>query len=458
MSQTIESENIAQKYVSLYGENREIIQSGEPGFIAETRDEAIQQFKRMGFPGKKSEDYKYIHLEPFFNGGLSTFFEPRKLEFDVQDMFRCDIPTLDTNVLLVLNGHYYTTKGERLVRLENGVIYGSLAEAMKQVPELVQTQYAKLADFRNDTFTALNTACARDGIFVYVPENQSLDKPLQIIHLLLSTENEMVQHRNLFIAEKNSSADIIICDHTLSGHLFLTNSVSEISAGENASIDLVRVQNEHNQSVQITNTWINQEKYSDVKHSVITLHGGKVRNNLHVALNGEGANCDARGLFLSDRQQHVDNFTVIEHKVPNCTSNQHFKGVLDDVSTGAFTGKIHVYPDAQKTMAYQSSNNMLLTPNAKMHAKPQLEIYADDVKCSHGATVGQIDENALFYLRTRGIPTTEARLMLMYAFAHEVISGIKQIALQERIQDLVSKRLRGELSRCESCAVHCYDD
>jgi Fe-S cluster assembly protein SufD len=174
-------------------------------------------------------------------------------------------------------------------------------------------------------------------------------------------------------------------------------------------------------------------------------------------MKGEGAHCDAMGLSLIDKQQHVDNFTVIEHQKPHCISNQHYKGVLDDAATGAFSGKIHVFPDAQKTEAFQTNNNILLTHNAKMHTKPQLEIYADDVKCSHGATVGQIDENALFYLRTRGIPEEEARLMLMYAFTDDVISGIKEEALRARIIDLVSKRLRGELSRCDNCAIQCHD-
>ncbi|MDA3821690.1 MAG: Fe-S cluster assembly protein SufD, partial [Bacteroidales bacterium] len=245
--------------------------------------------------------------------------------------------------------------------------------------------------------------------------------------------------------------------HTLSNHLFLTNSLSEISVCENASVDVVRVQNEHNHSVQITNTWVEQKKNSTARNSMITLHGGKVRNNLNVKLQGEGANCDAHGLFLIDKSQHVDSFTTIEHLVPNCTSNQHYKGVLDDSATGAFTGKIHVHPDAQKTLAYQTNNNILLSKEAKMHTKPQLEIYADDVKCSHGATIGQIDENALFYMQTRGIPKEEARLMLMYAFANDVISGIKHKALHDRIEDLVSKRLRGELSRCDNCAINCYD-
>jgi Fe-S cluster assembly protein SufD len=457
MSTIAEPTNTVLKFTTLFEEHRGEILSADPPFLSAMRKEAIENFERLGFPAKKDENYKYVHLEPFFNGSLSTRFSPRKLEFDVKEMFSCDIPTLDTHVLLVLNGFYYTTSGERLVEQENGIIFGSLQEAVKRHPQLVQKYLGKYADHQNDPFVALNTACAQDGIFLYVPEKQKLDKPIQIIHLLLSDENEMVQHRNLFVAEKNSQADVIICDHTLSNHLFLTNSVSEMAVAENASLDVVRVQNEHNHSVQITNSWIEQAASSNAKHTTITLHGGKVRNNLNVKLKGENAFCEANGLFLIDKAQHVDNFTIIEHQVPHCVSSQHYKGVLDDTSTGAFAGKIHVYPDAQKTEAYQSNNNILLTRDARMHTKPQLEIYADDVKCSHGATIGQIDENALFYLQARGISKEEARLMLMYAFADDVISGIKEEALRGRIENLVSKRLRGELSRCDNCAINCYD-
>ncbi|MBE9518667.1 MAG: Fe-S cluster assembly protein SufD, partial [Bacteroidetes bacterium] len=244
---------------------------------------------------------------------------------------------------------------------------------------------------------------------------------------------------------------------TLSPHMFLTNSVTEAYTGENADLDLLRLQNEHNNSCQVTNTWINQDRYSRCQHGTITLHGGIVRNNLRINMEGEGAETSALGLFLTDKMQHVDSYTVIEHSNPHSTSNQYYKGVLDDSSTGVFNGKIHVHPDAQKTEAFQTNNNILLSDTAKMHTKPRLEIYADDVKCSHGATVGQIDEEALFYLQSRGIPKEEGRLMLMDAFTWDVISKIKQPSLQDRITELVGKRLRGELSRCNNCAMHCED-
>jgi len=332
-----------------------------------------------------------------------------------------------------------------------------MREAIQRYPDLVRRYLGRNAKTEKESFVALNTAFAQDGIFLYVPENQKMKYPIQIIHLLLSDKNQMVHHRNLFIAEKNSQAEIIICDHTLSPHMFLTNSVTEVFTEDNADMDIIRLQNEHNNSCQVTNTWVRQERDSRCSHSTITLHGGLVRNNLNVKLDGEGAHTDALGLSLLDKQQHVDNFTVIEHLKPNCTSNQHYKVVLDDNSTGVFSGKIEVARDAQKTEAFQSNKSILLSDTAKMHTKPQLVIYADDVKCSHGATVGQLDEDALFYLQSRGISRDESRLLLMYAFANDVMSKIKEPALKDRITDLVNKRLRGELSRCNNCAMHCHD-
>jgi Fe-S cluster assembly protein SufD len=255
--------------------------------------------------------------------------------------------------------------------------------------------------------------------------------------------------------EPGSDVKIVICDHTLSPQKFLTNAVTEIEVGENASFDYYKVQNEHNDSVQVSHTYIHQEANSNVQSTVITLHGGLVRNNLNIKLDGEGSDCKAYGLYFTDKTQHVDNFVFIDHAKPNCTSNQLYKGILDDQSMGAFTGRILVARDSQKTLAYQKNSNLLLTSDARMNTKPQLEIYADDVKCSHGATVGQIDEDALFYMRSRGISEKEARLLLQYAFAHEVLNEIKIEPLQIRMNELIEKRLRGELSKCNNCAMHC---
>ena len=445
------------KYLELYQQNRDQIGKDAPDFLNVLRDRALASFQQTGFPQRKEESYKYTHLEPVFDGELSFDFQPRPIYFDEADVFRCDVPMLDSTVLTVLNGFFHNPGGETLTRLDNGIIYGSLREAMVQHPALVQKYLGKNATLNNEPFVSLNTAFLQDGVFLYVPQGVRMERPIQIINLLLSDRSQMVQHRNLLVAERNAVAQVIICDHTLSPHMFLTNSVTEAFTGENAVLDVLRLQNEHNNSCQVTNTWISQERDSRCEHSTITLHGGIVRNNLRINLQGEGAETSALGLFTIDKMQHVDNFTVIDHLKPHCTSNQHYKGILDDNSTGAFSGMIHVYPDAQKTEAFQTNNNILLSDTARMHSKPRLEIYADDVKCSHGATVGQLDEDAMFYLQSRGIPRDESRLMLMDAFTWDVISKIKQPSLQERITDLVSKRLRGELSRCNNCAMHCAE-
>ena len=448
---------VTEKYETLFRDNYELIVLDDPSFIKKLRKEAMDQFLSSGFPPRKQEAYKYTHLEPVFDGELSYQLGPRDISFDCRELFRCDVPMLDSHVLTVLNGHFYNPGGDMIYEPGNGVIYGSLREAILRFPSLVEPYLGKLAPLEKESFVSLNTAFSRDGVFLYVPDGMSLEKPIQIIHLLLSDMNLLAQHRNLFILGENASAQVIICDHTLSPHMFLTNSVSEVHSGPRSDLDILRLQNEHNNSCQVTNTWIRIQEQARCQHSTITLHGGMVRNNLNIALDGEEAEAQALGLFLSDKSQHVDNFTLVEHLKPNCRSDQHYKGVLDDDSTGIFSGKIHVHPDAQKTEAYQANNNILLTDTARMKTRPQLEIYADDVRCSHGATVGQLDKDALFYLQSRGIPMEASRLMLMDAFTHEVISGIKQVPLQERITDLTGKRLRGELSRCNNCAMHCNE-
>lgn len=441
-------------FVRLFEENKSILLNGSGEKIKTIRQDAIKALSKLKLPKKKSEEYKYLAISELLNKDLKHIFKPKPIEFDVKDIFSCDIPEMDTKALLVLNG-FFNDQGNELNKLENGIIVGSLKMAMQKYPELVFKHYAKYSDYKNNSVTALNTAFAQDGIFLYVPKNVKLEKSLQIINLLLSDEDQMVQHRNLFVLEEGAEAEVLICDHTLSTQNFLTNSVSEIFCNKNSKFNITRVQNEHNDSVQITNTYVHQEKDSVVSSNTISLHGGIIRNNYRVNMNDENCENNALGLFIADMDQKVDNFIYINHNKPNCRSNQLYKGILDDNAQGAFTGRIHVWPDAQKTQAYQKNNNILLSDNAKMNSKPQLEIYADDVKCSHGATIGQLDNEALFYLKSRGISERESQHLLMYAFTHEVIAQIKLPALRERINELVDKRLRGELSRCNNCKMKC---
>jgi Fe-S cluster assembly protein SufD len=439
-------------YTQLFNENKSLL-TGDADFLAAIRQNAIEGFNAKGFPAKKDEQYKYSVLEPYFANGFKRYLQPKTIEFNVNDIFRCDVPSLDTHLILLVNGFWYN-QTEQMKTLPGGIIVGSLSQAVKQYPDLVKAHLAKLATTA-DSYVALNTAFITDGLFLYVPKGKVTDKPIQIVNVLISNENLMVQPRNLMVLEPNSEAKIIVCDHTLSNQQFLTNSVTEISVAEGARLNYYKVQNEHNDAIEISHTFVHQAASSYSKVNTITLHGGLVRNNMAIKLDGEGAETNTSGIFLTDNKQHVDNSIFIDHAKPNCTSNQLFKGILDEQSTGAFSGRILVDRDAQKTAAYQRNSNLLLTNEAKMNSKPQLEIYADDVKCSHGATVGQIDEEALFYLRARGIGEKEARLMLMSAFSYEVLHEIDIDPLKDRIMDLVEKRLRGELSRCNNCAIHC---
>ena len=447
--------SIKEEFVKLYRENEKSLNMRFPGKFATTADLAINTFNTLGIPSKRGEKYKYADLDSLFQGDFLKFADRKNITFKIDDIFRCDIPELDTDAHIVLNGWYYD-KGTELLRvLENGVIIGSFAEAVQQYPQLVEKHFAKYAKFDDDGLVALATAFARDGFFLYIPKGVEIEKPIQLINLMMADTGLMGYHRSMIIAEEGSKAQLVICDHTLSAHTFITNSIIELYAAENAVFDMVKMQNEHNSASQLSHVFIHQEKGSNVTSNTVSLHGGFIRNNLHINLAGERCEGNAYGLYLTDRGQYVDNYVYMDHAFPNCNSNQMFKGVLDDYARGSFNGRIMVRRDAQKTNAYQANNNILMTDDAKMYSRPQLEIYADDVKCSHGSTIGQIDENALFYLRSRGIPEREARLMLMYAFAYDIISKIKVEPLRERIDHLVNMRLRGELSRCNSCPMHC---
>ena len=444
----------SEKYYNLYKENiRRITENSSP-YINSFREEAIEKFNQLGIPTKKNESYRYTNLDPFFGYDYKSYFMPGESDFAKAEEFRCDVTDLDAYAIVLLNG-FYPTISDKLRQLPGGIWIGSLNEAARKFSDKIERHYGKYVNGNNDGLVHLNTAMASDGVFLYVPEGVILKKPVQIVNLIDSDEDIFNQHRNLIIVEKNSEMTLIVCDHTLSPKKFLTNAVTEIYVGENSHFDIIRVQNEHNNAGKVTHTFIYQDRNSNASSNNITLHGGLVRNSTHHYRGGEGAEGYSYGLFLADKFQHVDNFVNVDHAVPNCSSNQLFKGVLDDMATGAFNGRIFVHKDAQGTLAYQKNNNILLTDDAKMDTKPQLEIYADDVKCSHGATVGQLNDDALFYLQSRGINKREAKLMLMFGFAHEVIQNIKVEPLRDRLDNLVMQRLKGELSRCASCMVKC---
>jgi Fe-S cluster assembly protein SufD len=453
MSENNTNEILKEELLKLYQENKIHIDAIVGEGIKSLRDKALGDFENLGIPTRKVEAYRYTNIEPVFAGDFVSEFSADLFKIDLQEIFKCEIPELDTHVVLVLNGFYYYDN--KISGLPEGVIITSLAQASVLYPEIFNAHYGKYARTSEDSLSALNTFFAQDGVYIYIPEHIKIDKPIQIINLCFSFKNLRITRRNLIIAEKNSELQVIVCDHTLCRKNYLTNSLTEVFAGKESKIEYSKIQNENNQSAQLSNTYIHQKEESQVTSNIISLHGGFIRNNIFINLFGERAQNHTCGLFIGDNNQHISNYTHVNHAKPNCLSNQLFKGILNENATGAFNGKIYVSKDAQKTIAYQKNNNILLSPSAKMNSKPQLEIYADDVKCSHGATVGQLDNDALFYLRSRGIREKEARFLLMYAFANDVVSNIGTKHLKDRILELVDKRLRGELSKCNDCEIHC---
>lgn len=446
MSITTEKISSAERLVSLFEQSRETLNQGSSPLLNRMRDVSVKRFAQVGIPDFKNEDYKYTNLKPAFEKSYKQELIRENGVIDLNVVFSKNIPQLDAHLVFLVNGWFYNGNNPA-AELPKGVVLGSLEQIANEKPELLQDYLNRQAALSNDPFVALNTAFAKDGFFLYIPKGVAIEKPIQVINLLSSDENLMATQRNLIIAEAAAQVKVLVCDYTLTPTSFLYNSVTEVFSGEDSLVDIYTIQNQNNQATSINSTFFRQERNSVLNTGAFSLHAGLVRNNLKIVLNGDHVEANALGVSLTDKKQHVDNFVLINHDKPNCTSNQLFKNILDDESTGAFAGRIHVARDAQQTNAFQRNNNVLLSDKARMQTKPQLIIDADDVKCSHGATVGQIDEDALFFLRSRGIGEKEARTMLMNAFAHEAIQKITIEPLRERLIELIEKRFNGTIGR-----------
>jgi Fe-S cluster assembly protein SufD len=446
--------SLKDKTINLFRENKEVIFKDNPAEMVQIREEAFRRFKQLGFPTKKMEEWRNTNLSDILSRNHYFNFEAPKEDIDIDRIFQCEVPDFDTHIISLYNG-WYVARNKPLETLPNGTIVGSFARALKEYPELVLEHYNKYCKNELNGLNALNTAFAQDGVFIYVPDNVEAYKPIQIVNILDKENNLFVQNRNLIIVGKNSKLSFVHCDDSHNHEASFSNTVTEVFIDEGASMDHYKLQNLNDKTTLINSTFFQQEKDSLLSSFAITLNGGIVRNDSHVLLNNKGVDSNIYGLYLVDKEQHVDNRVFVDHAFPNCTSNELFKGILDDQGSAAFNGHVLVRRDAQQTNAYQTNRNILLTDKAKAHAKPFLEIYADDVKCSHGATVGQLDDEALFYIKSRGISEYNAKLLLMYAFAAEVVNKISLPALKTRIDDLVKKRLRGELAVCSQCVLHC---
>ncbi len=418
------------------------------------RQSAFEDFNRLGFPNKKMEKWRHTDLSASLSFDYSLATQDFNMQDVLSDVFECDVHDLESFVVNLYKGRF-VFKENNLFTLPKGVIVGSISAAFDQYPELIEKHFGKYGKTDKNAFHALNSALFLDGLFVYVPKNVIVEKPLQLINAVGASDDVFVQNRNLIVLEEGSQLTLIHCDDSYNYKRSFTNSLTEVFIGDNASLDHYRLQNINNNSTLISSLVVEQERNAQLSTNSIILNGGLIRNETYTKLNGEGANASILGVYLADKNQHIDNQVFVDHAVPNCTSNEQFKGILDDYARAVFNGHILVRKDAQKTLAYQNNANIILTDKAVINTKPFLEIYADDVKCSHGATVGQLDENVLFYIRQRGISEDNARMLLMYAFAADVTQEIKIDSLRDRIEDMVKKRLRGELSICDQCVLQC---
>ena len=416
----------------------------------------------MGFPSRKVERYKYTDMQALFAPDYGLNLNRLQIPVDPYNAFRCDVPNLSTSLYFVVNDMFYRSeklevRGERIphasAKLPEGVIIGSLKELSSHPSPLTSHLYNKLAGKANDAATDLNTMLAQDGLYVYVPRNVKVDRAIQVINILRSDVDLMVNRRVLIVLEEGAEIKMLFCDHAADDRNFLATQVIEAFVGENASLDLYCLEETHAKNVRVSNVYIDQQANSRVNHNVITLHNGTTRNKLDLTFSGEGAECQCYGCVIADKQQHVDNNTLIVHKVPHCNSQELYKYVLDDQSTGAFAGRVLVEHGAQKTTSQMTNQNLTATKEARMYTQPMLEIYADDVKCAHGSTVGQLNDAALFYMRQRGISLQEAKVLLQNAFINEVIDHMQLEPLRDRLHYLVEKRFRGELNKCSGCKL-----
>ena len=422
------------------------------GVLNQVREQAFDDFRRLGFASRKVERYRYTDLQDLFAPDLGLNLNRLDIPVNPYDSFRCDVPNLSTSLYFVVNDGIHTKMLPKS-HLPEGVVVGSLAEAATTHPELVSRYYAQIALTGEDGVTALNTMLAQDGLLVYVPKGVRVERTIQVINILRSDVDLMVNRRVLIVVEEGAEAKLLFCDHAADDRHFLATQVTEAFVGKGASLELYCLEETHNKNTRVSNLYVEQQADSQFHHNIITLHNGVTRNRTDVVLKGEGAECWLNGCAVADKSQHVDNNTLIDHQAPHGTSHELYKYVLDDKAVGAFAGKVLVRHGAQQTESAMTNQNLCTTKEARMYTQPMLEIYADDMKCAHGSTVGQLNDAALFYMQQRGISKKEALHLLQAAFVNEVIDKMSLGALRDRLRYLVDKRFRGELNKCEGCKL-----
>jgi Fe-S cluster assembly protein SufD len=427
------------RFISAFEVNKGKTLNGKNASIASHRQEAIERFEALGIPTNKLEAWKYTNIAKVLDRPYMLQLAPEQPTVVAADIEPFLIDGLDAHQLVFVNGRLDDTLSN-VGDLPSGVVVMSLEQAGQEHPDLVEEHYGEYADMDDEALTALNTAFVQDGPFVYVPSGTVVEKPIFVLHVTATEDDLLVQPRGLFVVEDGGIARIVEAEHTLSTAATFTNYVTEAFVGENGNLDHYVIQDEGDKASRVQTLYAEHRANSVFDTHTVTLSGEVVRNNLTVTPNGTHCESHLFGLYLGKDESHVDNHTLVDHVQPDCFSNELYKHVLNDASTGVFNGKVFVRRDSQRINAYQSNKSIVLTDEANIYTKPELEIYADDVQCSHGATTGQLDEEAIFYLRSRGLTEKRARILMLRAFAGDVIDEVKIDALREHLDAQVAQR------------------
>ncbi len=406
--------------------------------LHQIRRAALAQFDRLGFPTIRHEEWKYSNVAELLK---ENFALDSRSALTADDLAPLHIPNLEGNIIMFVNGMYRPDLS-RIVSPASQVQITNFAQATKDNPDFVGLHFSRYADYQDNAFTALNTALSSDGVVIQVPDNTTVEEPISLRFITDARQQNIAsQPRNLIVVGKNAEVTLAESYRTVGEGTSFVNVVTEIVLDRDARMQYYKVQNETDNAYHVGTTQVSQSDSSHFYSATVTLNGNFVRNNLNIVLNGQHAEAFMYGLYMPNGKQHVDNHTLVDHAMPNSYSNELYKGILNDKGTGVFNGKIYVRPDAQKTNAYQSCKNVVLSSGASMNTKPQLEIYADDVKCSHGTTTGQLNDEALFYMQSRGIPKEAARTLLLYAFVQDVLSQVKIQPIREYLEGVVAQKL-----------------
>lgn len=444
------------QYIDLWQEHGDLIDSKAPDALNRLRPEAASSLIERGLPTLKDENYRHTDFERILSPDYGVNVGRVKIDVNPSETFRCDVPMLTTSLFLTVNDAFAETAGCRNP-LPEGVEVMSLAAYARINADFITSHYGRLADIANP-IVALNTLLCQDGVVIRVRRGVKVEPTIQIVNIFKNSAPQLAARRVLIVMEEDSEAKVLFCDHTQTAEVdFCSVQVVEIYAGERSRLDYYDLEESTRRTARLSSLWLRQEAESEVLLDSMTLYNGTTRNEFYTRFAGRHASLRMLGMGIEDDTRRLDTYSKISHDVPDCNTDELFKYTVDDDATGAFAGLIYVAEGASKTEAYQSNRNLVGSDTAKMHSKPQLEIYNDDVKCSHGTAIGQLDEKQLFYMMTRGIYEDQARFMLKQAFMSDVIDGISLPPLRDRLKLMVERRFAGEQAACASCPVSCKD-